>query len=110
MDVRVGDILLMKKKHPCGGEEFTVTRSGMDFKLVCRTCGREIMIPRAKAERHIKKITHPEEQWRCLMPLNSHKEFLPCSKDFWRRTAATMNFPPSFPSLMPRRISAATGP
>ena len=52
MDVRVGDILLMKKKHPCGGEEFTVTRSG----------GREIMIPRAKAERHIKKITHPEEQ------------------------------------------------
>ena len=49
MDVRVGDILLMKKKHPCGGEEFTVTRSGMDFKLVCRTCGREIMIPRAKA-------------------------------------------------------------
>jgi len=34
----------------------------MDFKLVCRTCGREIMIPRAKAERHIKKITHPEEQ------------------------------------------------
>ena len=38
MDVRVGDILLMKKKHPCGGEEFTVTRSGMDFKLVCR-CG-----------------------------------------------------------------------
>ena len=43
MDVRVGDILLMKKKHPCGGEEFTVTRSGMDFKLVCRTCGREII-------------------------------------------------------------------
>ena len=31
MDVRVGDILLMKKKHPCGGEEFTVTRSGMDL-------------------------------------------------------------------------------
>ena len=34
MDVRVGDILQMKKKHPCGGGEFTVTRSGMDFKLV----------------------------------------------------------------------------
>ena len=51
----------MKKKHPCGGGEFTVTRSGMDFKLVCRTCGREVMIPRAKAERHIKKIIRPEE-------------------------------------------------
>ena len=62
MDVRVGDILVMKKNHPCGENRFLVLRSGMDFKLVCRTCGREIMIPRAKAERHIKKITHPEEQ------------------------------------------------
>ena len=62
MDVRVGDILVMKKNHPCGENRFLVLRSGMDFKLVCRTCGREIMIPRAKAERHIKKITHPEKQ------------------------------------------------
>ena len=62
MNLDVGTRVKMKKKHPCGGEEFTVTRSGLDFKLVCRPCGREIMIPRAKAERHIKKITHPEEQ------------------------------------------------
>ena len=61
MDVRVGDILQMRKKHPCGGDEITVTRSGMDFKLVCRTCGREVMIPSVKAERHIKKLTRPEE-------------------------------------------------
>ena len=61
MDVRVGDILQMKKKHPCGGGEFTVTRSGMDIKLVCCTCGWEVMIRRAKAERHIKKIIRPEE-------------------------------------------------
>ena len=62
MDVQVNDILVMKKEHPCGAKQWLVLRSGMDFKLVCRTCGREIMIPRAKAERHIKKITHPEEQ------------------------------------------------
>ena len=59
MDVRVGDILLMKKKHPCGGEEFTVTRSGMDFKLRCTGCGREVMVARSKAEKNIRQIERP---------------------------------------------------
>lgn len=62
MDVRVGDILQMKKPHPCGGKEFLVLRSGMDFKIKCRTCGHEIMVPRLKCEKNIKKIIHPEEQ------------------------------------------------
>ena len=61
MDVRVGDVLVMKKKHPCGGFEFSVLRSGMDFKLRCCGCGREFMIPRSKAEKNIKKILHEEE-------------------------------------------------
>lgn len=56
MDVRINDILEMKKTHPCGGKRFLVLRSGMDFKLRCVTCGHEIMIPRVKAEKHIKKI------------------------------------------------------
>lgn len=56
MDVRVGDVLVMKKKHPCGNSEFFVLRSGMDFKLRCLGCGREFMIPRPKAEKNIKKI------------------------------------------------------
>ena len=60
MDVRVGDRLEMKKQHPCGGREFTVLRSGMDFKLRCATCGHEFMVPRAKAEKHIKKILREE--------------------------------------------------
>lgn len=60
MDVRVGDKLEMKKQHPCGGREFIVLRSGMDFKLRCVTCGREVMVPRAKAEKHIKKILREE--------------------------------------------------
>lgn len=62
MDVQIGDILLMKKKHPCGSNSFRVTRSGMDFKLVCCGCGHEVMIPRNKAEKHIKKITRPEAE------------------------------------------------
>ena len=62
MDVRVGDTLKMKKKHPCGGFDFLVTRSGMDFKLRCLTCGRDVEIPRVKAEKNIKKIIRAGEQ------------------------------------------------
>lgn len=61
MDVRVGDLLTMKKPHPCGGREFLVLRSGMDFRIRCTTCGHEVMVPRVKAEKNIKKITHPED-------------------------------------------------
>jgi hypothetical protein len=46
----------MKKSHPCGSNIFKVTRIGMDFKLVCEGCGHEILIPRSKAEKNIKKI------------------------------------------------------
>ena len=56
MDVRVGDTLVMKKQHPCGGKRFEVLRVGMDFKIRCITCGREVMVPRSRAERNIKKI------------------------------------------------------
>ena len=56
MDVRVGDILTMKKPHPCGAREFLVLRSGMDFRLRCTGCGREVLLPRKKAEKALKKI------------------------------------------------------
>lgn len=56
MDVRVGDRLLMKKKHPCGADTFDVLRVGMDFRIRCTGCGHEVMVPRAKIERSIKKI------------------------------------------------------
>lgn len=56
MDIKVGDKLLMKKKHPCGGDIFTVTRIGMDFRIRCDGCGREVMVPRIKAEKSLKKI------------------------------------------------------
>ncbi|MBQ6872833.1 MAG: DUF951 domain-containing protein [Clostridia bacterium] len=61
MDVKVNDILLMKKSHPCGSKEFLVLRSGMDFKLRCQGCGHEIMIPRSKAEKNIRKISREDE-------------------------------------------------
>ncbi len=62
MDVRPGDILQMKKQHPCGSRDFLVLRSGMDFKIRCVGCGREVMVPRLKCEKNIKKIVRPEEE------------------------------------------------
>jgi hypothetical protein len=56
MDVRVNDKIEMKKPHPCGNKIFTVTRIGMDFKIRCDKCSHEVMIPRNKAEKNIKKI------------------------------------------------------
>ena len=61
MDVRVGDRLLLKKPHPCGNSEFAVLRVGMDFKIRCLQCGHEVMVPRAKIERNIKKIIREGE-------------------------------------------------
>lgn len=60
MDVRVGDVLEMKKNHPCGTNRFEVLRIGMDFRLKCVGCGHEMMVPRVKIERNIRRI-HREE-------------------------------------------------
>ena len=62
MDVRLGDILEMKKPHPCGSRNWLVLRVGMDFRLRCQGCGHEVMLPRSKAEKNIKKILREEEQ------------------------------------------------
>lgn len=56
MDIQVGDVLLMKKPHPCGSNQFSVLRIGMDFRLKCEGCGHEMMVPRLKIERHVKKV------------------------------------------------------
>ncbi len=56
MDIRVGDVLELKKQHPCGSKQWQVLRVGMDFKLRCAGCGHELMLPRSKAERSIKKV------------------------------------------------------
>lgn len=60
MDVSIGDTLVMKKPHPCGNNSFIVTRVGMDFKIKCTACGHEIMLPRVKCEKNIKKIIKTE--------------------------------------------------
>lgn len=60
MDIKVGDRLEMKKQHPCGCKTFLVTRIGMDFKIVCEGCNHQVIIPRSKAEKNIKRILPSE--------------------------------------------------
>lgn len=62
MDIRIDDILTMKKNHPCGTNEMLVLRVGMDFRLRCVKCGREFMAARSKIEKNIKKVRREENK------------------------------------------------
>ncbi|MBQ4472776.1 MAG: DUF951 domain-containing protein [Lachnospiraceae bacterium] len=57
MDIQIGDVIRMKKKHPCGSSEWKVLRVGMDFRLECLGCGHQIMIPRRQAEKNLRGWT-----------------------------------------------------
>lgn len=61
MNINVGDILVMKKPHPCSNKEFEVLRIGADFKIRCTKCGREVMVPRNKIEKNIKAVKNEKE-------------------------------------------------
>ena len=56
MDIKINDILIMKKPHPCGEKRWLVLRTGADFRLRCMGCGHEVMTPRFKAEKNIRTI------------------------------------------------------
>lgn len=56
MDIQVGDIVRLKKQHPCGSTEWDVLRTGIDFRIKCRLCGHMLMLPRKSLEKSIKEI------------------------------------------------------
>jgi len=56
MEINVGNILKLKKQHPCGGHEWEVLRVGADFRLKCLGCGHQIMIARRLLEKNIREI------------------------------------------------------
>lgn len=62
MDIRLNDILVMKKPHPCGEKKWLVLRTGMDFRLRCTGCGHEVMLPRSKAEKNIREVLRQNDQ------------------------------------------------
>ena len=55
MDFQLGDKIISKKAHPCGGNQWTITRVGADFKIKCDTCGRVVMVDRVDFEKIVKK-------------------------------------------------------
>jgi hypothetical protein len=55
-DLRLEDVLMLRKPHPCGGNEWRVVRLGADIGLECRGCGRQVMLPRRELSRRLKKI------------------------------------------------------
>lgn len=59
---KIGDVLQLKKKHPCGSNEWKVLRIGADFRLECMGCQHQIMISRPQLEKNVKKVlTSPGE-------------------------------------------------
>lgn len=52
----VGDVIRMKKSHPCGSHEWKILRTGADFRLKCEGCGHQIMVPRTLVEKNTKEI------------------------------------------------------
>ena len=60
MDIQLGDILIMKKAHPCGEKRWLVLRTGADLRLRCMGCGHEVMTPRSKVERNIRSVERPK--------------------------------------------------
>ena len=56
MDIQIGDVLTMKKQHPCGEKRWEVLRIGADFRLRCLGCGHEVMGARSKFEKNIRQI------------------------------------------------------
>ena len=55
-DVQVGDVIKMKKQHPCGAKEWEILRVGADFRLRCMGCGHQIMITRRLVEKNAREI------------------------------------------------------
>ncbi len=52
----VGQLVEMKKGHPCGANRWRIIRVGMDFRIKCENCGRSVLIPRSRFERRVKAI------------------------------------------------------
>lgn len=62
MDIQVGDVVTLKKQHPCGSKEWEILRVGMDFRLKCVGCGHQVMIARKQAEKNIRRIVKSAEE------------------------------------------------
>ena len=58
-DFKTGDIVEMKKTHPCGSKTWEILRTGADIRIKCLGCERQVMIPRQKFIRQVKSVVPP---------------------------------------------------
>lgn len=56
MKLNIGDVVELRKPHPCGGKTWEILRTGIDFRIKCQTCGHSVLLPRIKLEKRIKRI------------------------------------------------------
>ena len=61
-DYKVGEVVKLKKDHPCGGNEWRIIRIGADFRIKCKTCERSVMLPRKKFERQVKAVVQSKTE------------------------------------------------
>lgn len=62
MQYEVGDVVTLKKQHPCGSSEWEILRVGADFRLKCMGCGHQIMIPRKTVEKSTRGLTKKHQE------------------------------------------------
>ena len=60
LQYEVGDVVKLKKQHPCGSQEWEILRVGADFRLKCCGCGHQIMVPRRMVEKNTKALKAPD--------------------------------------------------
>ena len=61
LELKIGDVLRMKKPHPCGGSLWTVTRLGADIGMNCQECGRYVLLARSHLARRLRQVVPPDE-------------------------------------------------
>ncbi|MDO4632692.1 MAG: DUF951 domain-containing protein [Eubacteriales bacterium] len=60
-NLEVGNIIKLKKPHPCGSSEWEILRTGADFRLKCEGCGHQVMVPRRLVEKNLRGLRSREE-------------------------------------------------
>lgn len=58
LEILLGDVVRLRKPHPCGGETWLVDRLGADIGLRCETCGRHVLLDRSTLERRLNGFVH----------------------------------------------------
>ena len=61
MEFNVGQVIKMKKPHPCGANEWEILRVGMDFRLKCKGCDHQVMVPRKLVEKNFKGFIEQQQ-------------------------------------------------